>query len=181
MTALSGSMRRTEGDHYGNAPARATALLCYTASMFRRLQIAESVFFALVAAALCVLWARSYWWFDSLEIDLTPAGWTIETFPGELQFDKQPYRSRFFWNYRRDEVVVVTHAGGGSGLFDFYANGDLDNWVIGTPYWLPTLTCSLLAALIARPSFAKRFSVRSMLVATTVIAIALGAIVALSR
>jgi hypothetical protein len=149
--------------------------------MLRRLRIAVSVFFALVAAALCVLWARSYWWFDSLEIDLMPAGWSIETFPGELQFDKQPYRSRFFWDYRRDEVVAVTHAGGSSGVFDFYANGDLDNWVIGTPYWLPTLTYTLLAVLIARPSFAKRFNVRTMLLATTAVAIALGAIMALSR
>ena len=32
--------------------------------MRRRVRIAVSVFFGVVAVALCVLWVRSYWWRD---------------------------------------------------------------------------------------------------------------------
>lgn len=44
---------------------------CYTAKMPRTLRITASIFFGLLTAALIVLWIRSYWRADSLQGNLT--------------------------------------------------------------------------------------------------------------
>jgi hypothetical protein len=58
------------------------------------------------------------------------------------------------------------------GLYEFSSVWG-DNWLIVFPHWLPVLQCATFAAV----PWIRRFSLRTLLIATTLIAVVLGLIV----
>ena len=50
--------------------------------MARNLRIAASVFFALLIVALCVMWVRSYWFWDRFEYSFPVARFIASTLRG---------------------------------------------------------------------------------------------------
>ncbi len=153
--------------------------------MLRRLRIAASVFFAVVAVALCVLWVRSYSWVNNiqgywgteraLQCSSAVGSLSFSTHSLADQHDKDDWVSivsnyhksqRQFASWTRPplppafELYLDTH-GGSVPMF------------VRFPYWIAVLTCTVFAAV---PWFcwSKRFSLRTMLIATTLVAAVLG-------
>jgi hypothetical protein len=144
--------------------------------MKRRLRIAVSVFFALMAVVLCGLWVRSYSQYEMLVVpvgsevdyDITSDRGTVylrrlTNVPNEWDW---PYYVNYneFVQGRDDRTV--------SESWDLDWDSDGNAWLT-TPYWfwvLATATVSILQWARTRMSF----SLRTMLIATTLVAVVLG-------
>jgi hypothetical protein len=135
---------------------------------FRKLRIAWSVTWGVVAVLLIVLWVRSYWWEESVHYD----GQTHYIF------------ALTNWGIVRVGVTDPNPFGDNDGSWIFRRNSaDAENasvfdWGSGwltLPYWF---ILALTASLAAAPWIRLRFSLRTLLIATTVVAIVLGLIVA---
>jgi hypothetical protein len=149
---------------------------------FRKLRIAWSVLFAVATALLIVFWVRSYWYWDDVRCQhsILPYGIRIMSMRGGAyltlgEYDSSP--SRHIGERLTMAVFIMDRHGeqvNSSWLYIF----DYDEaWV---PYWIPTL---LLGALAAAPwiRWSKRFSLRTLLIATTLVAAVLGLAVYAAR
>jgi hypothetical protein len=142
----------------------------------RFLRIAVSAVCGIVCVLLVVLWVRSYWWADILRVG---NGFVVISAPGAFGLDSPP----------NDYVPKKLSAS------DFNAKSKWPSRVWGTfrfntspthpyfciPYWFATLltaTFTVLASGIQRRS---QFSVRTLLLATTLIAVVLGLVTAYLR
>ena len=133
-----------------------------------KLRIAWSVGWGVVAVLLCVLCVRSYSTCDSLDITGTHQ---ITSLRGICFIDGQ---------FRKSESIVVKAAWGLTWLqlFDRFAPNGVTPIVKGTavPLWMPILLTIAIAATPWR-HWSKQFNLRTLLVATTLIAVFLGIIV----
>ena len=141
--------------------------------MLRYLKIAVSVICLMACVLLIVLWVRSYTWEDST---CFLPGHIIASLQGKLIVDGGAN-----YTYVNDEVFVSRHL-----TFDI-SSISTDGIVatptgsgISIPYWFPVvLTTALSAAPWIRWSW--RFSLRTLLITMTLIAMVLGLIVAFAR
>jgi len=111
---------------------------------------------------LLVLWVRSYWWVDSVpRLHLVSA-------LGEL-YVKQSLQLQL--GSRNDSIRI--------GIIVMSLEGQqivpVDSRGLTLPYWVLTLAALVLAPIAW---FGSRFTLRSLLIATTLLAIVLGLIVA---
>ena len=149
---------------------------------FRKLRIAWSIICGVACVLLFVLWVRSYWWWDTVQGPLT----------GGVQFSAGSHHGRLAVGTGAFEIVPVTSWGrqsvqsyyeavaalrwiAPSGFAFFHAGG---SWAIHIPHWFAT---SGLAALAAAPWLRWRFRLRTLLIATTVVALVLGLVVYAAR
>jgi hypothetical protein len=150
----------------------------------RNFHIAWSVAWGVVAVLLVVLWIRSYWWFDWLDAAITPghSGIGVQSAFGKfrvLMFYDSVDPIWWSWNASKLEGFVARSAAeviGKSKLFDTSVRGA---FVVTVPQWLGVFAVTLIAALPWLPL--KRFSLRTLLIATTLFALVLGLIVWMSR
>jgi hypothetical protein len=146
---------------------------------FRKLRIAWSVGCAIACVLLCVLWVRSYWWIYGLNAYDGRHEFGIGVERGDLvaAFGGVPKLSRlhFFWNSE-----PVTPDFDMPGLMGFYC-GTHPYEDSGTLLLLPLWLFAILAATAGVTpwiiAIRLRFTVRILLIATTLIAVILGAIV----
>lgn len=160
--------------------------------MLRRLRIAVSVFFAVVCVALFVLWARSHWRVDSLinhriggrsfgamsASGRIGVGGIKPSKPGKggLEFVTLP-NDFLHWRVIHKEISGSLFGTLGFAWFkDDPANG-VNGLVMpfgpAMPHWFLFLFSVTLAAAPWLP-FSSRFSLRTMLIATTLVAVVLG-------
>lgn len=149
---------------------------------FRRTRIAVSLFFAVLTMALCVLWARSYWRHDGLFGWLSSAN-TVVFVSGGGWFEvriaavdlNRAAPEQMLPAFARTRIVSD------STTPDF-APKPRWSWAIQTtpstysfstiaPYWFAVLVAS---TLIIVPWVKLQFSLRTMLIATTLLAVVLG-------
>jgi hypothetical protein len=126
--------------------------------MARRLRIAVSVFFALVAVALVVLWVRSYtwsWWVyslsggDQVEIGSSPFCAWITSYDGTMEFSSPGATVPYTWHF-------------------------------AAPHWLLVLiSCAFAVFPWIRWPF--RFSLRNLPIVMTLVAVVLGLVVRAGR
>jgi hypothetical protein len=157
-----------------------------TTMKHRKLRIAWSVAWGIAAVLLCLLWARSYG--HLLEV----RHWHGY---GETRFYSLDGRILF------DNVIVRTLNIG----FTWHSGGEkigepyLDEWIVNPqkfrserswkwtivvfPHWLPVVVCGTFAAIPWTPwiPWSNRFSLRTLLIAMTLLAVGLGSIIVLSR
>jgi hypothetical protein len=132
---------------------------------YRKLRIAWSVAWGVVAVLVCVLWVRSYYWYDFTQ---GPAG--ITSASGSL--------------YVRKEVAIIRFAGlrtllpplaaNPLGMFSIASKGAIVQPAPGgitLPYWL---LLSFIAGITIVPWLRWRFSLRTLLITTTLVAVLLG-------
>jgi hypothetical protein len=138
---------------------------------FRKLRFAVSVVCAIACALLIALWIRSYWWTDlincgphraivfgqgkvcTLPIDFGPTrvGKRIESIHQVVVF-REPSPTYFGFGYR-------------------YRNG----WqFIAVPYWSMLLIVTVLGSSLWIRQLRWRFSLRTLLITTMAVAVALG-------
>ena len=142
----------------------------------RALRITWTAFWGIACVLLCVLWVRSYWLGDGLQIISPPlhrhlildsTRGRIGLFAGDrlsqfwlVRWESQPITPEFIAEWRKDppknlgfDIVTL----GMHGIF--------------MPVWFPVL---VFAAFGILPWLSWRFSLRTLLVATTVVATVLG-------
>jgi hypothetical protein len=144
---------------------------------FRKRRIAWSMAWGVVAILLVALWVRSYAVFDSVGI----GSHCVSSVNGRLYFDEnfigkdQGSDGAKVWYYQWEgnnipyvaiqfQNAIVIPSGNGWRL----------------PYWLTFVSC---ISVCAAPwiNWSKRFSLRTLLIATTLVAVVLGLIVAATR
>ena len=153
---------------------------------YRKLRIAWSVAWGVVAVLICVVWVQSYsnpgrfpksqWEMGRLAIYSTEgvlrtveAKWIEYTQPTDYFSYDIP--SRLQSKYGR--FVVTDH----EGLWGFnIAIRSSQLWVVQVPYWF-LVSMSTTFAMVPWICWSKRFSLRTLLLATTYVAVVVGLIV----
>jgi hypothetical protein len=144
---------------------------------FRKLRIAWSVLCGIACVLLIVLWVRSHRWVDQVFVPVTQTGYiclgsmpdafgvglTGESPSGTLEKISMP---TIAWLFATSEGT--DNPWSGATMFSISAGG------VTMPYWFGVL---LSVAIGTAPWFAWRFSLRTLLIATTLVAAALGLIV----
>src|SRR5262245_58555611 len=155
---------------------------------FRKLRIAWSLAWGLLAVLLCVLWVRSYWWNEALQLAAFRHVLIVESVAGQMTFDAHRIldlsdwlasdrwqREVHAWHYnsqRRRFSDDVYHFNQERGV-SIVLTPDFD-WsaqVISLPIWLFVVLASISAVSPWLRHIPYRFSLRTLLIATTLVAV----------
>jgi hypothetical protein len=142
---------------------------------FRKLRIAWSVTWGIAAVLLCVLWVRSYWWIDSMHIKL----------PDQRYFNSHSIRGStqwvFFHSYPPEfhielleSELVSTWLEGMDPVGDELFHFKFTRMRVHLPHWALIVAFGAQATV---PWIPWRFSLRTLLIATTLVAVVLGIVV----
>jgi hypothetical protein len=146
---------------------------------FRKLRIAWSVVWGVACLLLCVLWVRSYWYSDVIRYplqwkpELSAAGTIKGVFAVSVTGAFSSKRERRYVSTRLPEHFSVVPWLGWRSL-------NALSYQVCIPIWLIVLPLSGLAA-VPWIHWSKRFSLRTLLIATTLAAVVLGLIVYFAR
>jgi hypothetical protein len=171
------------------AAERETRRQCYNTPMptnpppkprrFRKLRIAWSVSWGVVAVLLLALWVRSYWRCDSIATPFASGGLSLHSVVGRCLIE--------FCIPNSDETLIYgihsTEAAqdddfrdlkfpGPLGGFEFVSSPD-NTWAI-IPHWFLVAGA---AALMGVPWLRMHFNLRTLFIATTLLAVLLGILV----
>jgi hypothetical protein len=144
----------------------------------RLLRIAVSTVFGVLSLSLFALSGRSYYWWDMLSGSLSPSRhFTISSYFGRLRFSTHydnDWRSRSRIASR--SLVEVPGPGPERWWFSVEKIRRAVSVFVMVPTWFPA---SIFAVIAVMPclSWSYRFSLRALLIATTLIAAILGALV----
>ena len=136
---------------------------------FRKLRIAWSVFWGLAAVLLIVLWVRSYWILDSLDVN---GAHRFASFRGHLFIDETFTTSGTRPKGSQHKLLgyYVLHVVVSGGMVHPHGAGTK------LPLW-PLVTIVAVVAIapwiLVIPWLRWRFSLRTLLIATTIIAVLL--------
>ena len=143
---------------------------------YRKLRIAWSVAWGVVAVLLCVLWVRSYRVGGYLRVPIGSRNFYVVAEGGELEILLFQFVLDDGWAYglrdpKESNVTSIADVLGFRILYvaNFYSGVTL-------PYWAALVTCAGLAAATWTRRFSK-FSLRTLLIATTLVAVVLGLVV----
>jgi hypothetical protein len=152
--------------------------------MLKYLRVAVTALSLTACVLLIALWARSYWWYDTAHCPLRgPQMLIVTSYDGRLSLyagGHVPYRTGWFPSgWGRDSVSVdnIAPPSNKQPRPSWTYNSDQYGRHILFPYWLPI---SITAALSAAPWMRQlklRFSLRTLLIATTLVGVMLGIIV----
>ena len=149
-------------------------------AVIRRVRIAVSVFFGVLTVALCVLWVRSY---------LHNRPITLRQFPAQ-NTPRLPRAASALLRYRRLSYEDPGQAASSCGHMDCKystshgcaAGRVVEQWFSATSgeVIFPMMACAVARATVIAAVAAigfryfRRFSLRTMLIATTLVAVVLG-------
>jgi hypothetical protein len=164
----------------------------------RKLRIAWSIVCGTACLLLIALWVRSYWWKDSVSHTSGPAKkpeqrvWAVcgqscrgsmgiyattippvyyhLVRPGWGNYAELVYRNTPYLNSAVGETLPST--------LGFRWRPRNNGFVASVPDWFPVLLSTALAA-VPWIHWSKRFSLRALLIATTLVAVVLGLLVAM--
>ena len=143
---------------------------------FRKLRIAWSVGWGLACLLLIVLWVRSYSWLDGFTVPVSASSAVgAGTLPGVVVAAVRHVPEKFRIEHRLVTEWRTMHSGpsqlwGGTMLTQSTS-------AVYMPCWPLILVSVLLGGVPWRKRFGRRFSVRTLLIATTLVAAMMGLIV----
>jgi hypothetical protein len=154
---------------------------------FRKLRIAWSVFWGVAAVLLIVLWVHSYWYQDYIRGNLSRSwsacwlsfrGWVELDLIWEDMTGSDPSRVvRSEVNFCRvEEATPATSPERHWRWASNTRNPWMTNRQLIMPIWCPLLA-SAAAAMLPWVRWSKRFTLRTLLIATTLVAVILGLVV----
>jgi hypothetical protein len=145
--------------------------------MARKLRIAVS-FFAVVTVLLCVQWVRSYWTTDGFVFELPRLRFAVGTSCGMLCVSEhQPNSDCGIKTFQEPVTPSVRNVIADVTSYRFgYVTRPGVEWAAMAPIEIPILIAAALSGLCWRiPQFGVcRFSLRTLLIATTLAAVVLG-------
>lgn len=149
---------------------------------YRRPRIAISVFFGLVAIAFALLWVRSFWHRDDFRCMIGSSVFNMQSLRGEIGIGSWAWRFKpiewkvssmpvdspdRLWPPVKDQLPL-------SAIGMRWARMGPDMTLISIRSLVVSLFALLLAALPSIPWFRTRYSLRTLLIATTLVAVVLG-------
>jgi hypothetical protein len=141
---------------------------------YRNLRIAWSVACGILCLLLIGLWVRSYWCIDTASFVLGGKSFAFWSEPGRA---KVVYllddSSRNYWYFRSGMLVDSEY-----DPIVFRCNGNFRTGSVICAHWLVAIPIAMLAPISWLPW---RFSLRTLLIAITILALALGLITTTSR
>ncbi|MGE3241377.1 MAG: hypothetical protein AB7G28_07850 [Pirellulales bacterium] len=152
--------------------------------MARKLRIAASVFFAVLTVALCVLWVRSYRQGSSIcWANRNNSSYGCVSVAGEMRFSSAqwPFQGRIVpgWTLASVDLEHETPALQFGPRFEFRSKTHID--VLILPHWFMVAVTTTISAIAVQPWLRSRFSLRTLLITTTLLAVVLGLGVWLAR
>jgi hypothetical protein len=149
---------------------------------FRYLRIAWSVAWGVLAVLLCMLWMRSYWWWDwynsstvarqNATVGSTQGWLEIVIRIGTLPDAPRPY------SLSAIPVGELPAVDGHWELHAFHYPWGGGEYSIQIPHWFPAFSATMFAAAVW---IRWRFSLRTLLIATMLFAVMLGLIAYAAR
>ena len=150
--------------------------------MLRRLRIAASVFFVVLTMALSVLWAMSYTWVVGVNHTGANNAASLFSMNGSVRLNGTRFPPGFMFD--SDRPIPAWTVGFGPSDKEINPRGRWQAQRRGNafrssvPHWFLILVSAILATLMGIP-FAQyrppiRFSLRTMLITTTLLAVVLG-------
>ena len=149
---------------------------------YRKLRIAWSVFWGVAAVLLVVLWVRSYRWVDMVAVANTAIGSSMrgQIYVGErIAIDAPLMKKASTYVGYENHFWILSVDIKGLGISPRYNVVPYGN-PVALPYCLLVLAMPAFG-VIPWIRWSNRFSLRTLLIATTLIAVVLGLIVALTR
>jgi hypothetical protein len=147
---------------------------------FRKLRIAWSVMWGIAAVLLIALWVRSYWVYDVFgeaasaadEFSIHSSGGYIGVLWGvNFRWGKDQMK----WVYRSRPSDASTLRMPSPWLPKYW--NETTYRVLDVPHWLTASLVAFCAVASWLPWWPDRFSLRTLLIATTLVAVVLGLIV----
>jgi hypothetical protein len=153
---------------------------------FHKLRIAWSVVWGIACVLLLVLWVRSYWQVEHIFWNGKTKYAGISIYPGEVTLESN---DTIFMPLGWSRVVFPIRGNDSTSdddepktIFGFAWLTEDNSITAYIPFWFLTLACAAIAwSAFLPPSLFKRFSLRTLLIATTLIAVVLGIIVWMTR
>jgi hypothetical protein len=141
---------------------------------FRKLRIAWSVFWGLVAVLLVVLWVRSYWWCDGITCSRNcPIGgaYSVE---GRIRFNRIESLSteKMSWDVSAMQITSAFSEFEDIPMFSWVDTGPYRE--LSAPHWFLAAAFGVLGIVPMLLQSKWRFSLRTLLIATALVALALG-------
>ena len=145
---------------------------------FGKLRIAWTVTCGIACVLLIALWVRSYWWLDSIVHDRGRDVITLASEPGGVVFEKDRYPLvEVKERWARISEPLPTVAPSPALPRRAFAWQKHPQWsAVFVPDWCPVLITALLATT-PWIRWSRNFSLRTLLIATTLVAVVLGIIV----
>ena len=150
---------------------------------FPKLRIAWSVVWGLACVLLIVLWLRSYWRFDSFDFCLDGnRGHWLGSVSGELTYERPVdfagVHGLSWTTYDGSAEEWLKTETPHNSIMGFRWGSDGTNTYPIVPHWFVAL---LLAVMVTLPWLTWRFSLRTLLIATSLVATTLGTIAWLAQ
>ena len=146
--------------------------------MLKYLRIAVTALCLTACVLLVALWVRSYWWIDIVDLPLSKSNYgSIVSVEGHVSWDIDDSSA----NFRLQTYLVedyresVEKANPWLKGVDFFKGFRFDSVQCHIPFWFVTLLAGVPAIALSLPTY-RRFSLRALLIATTLVAILLGVI-----
>jgi hypothetical protein len=152
--------------------------------MLKYLRIAVTALSLTACVLLVALWVRSYWWSDNFMLRLpNPHVFIIHSMYGQTDwYLSSGFKFSGTWTIEANTVARETEgiAGGPPSWLRQLSFFRLHRRPVSFPHWVLVL---LFAIFAAAPwiRWSKRFSLRTLLIATTLVAVVLGAVIYLAR
>jgi len=146
---------------------------------FRKLRIVWSVFLGLACVLLIVLWVRSYSYWDAIEYSSTSHRGAVSS-RGRINFYSVQYASLAAergWSYTSDQAKP-NRLRWPSGFLGFNVRKLGNGSFTFVPIWFAAM---ILASFAGIPWLRLRFTLRTLLIATALVAVVLGIIVGMSQ
>ena len=145
---------------------------------FRTLRIAWSVGWGLACVLLIMLWIRSYKNDDAVQAPPSSDPLVLRSSKGQLTF----WRPHLAAPSEPTKMLIEDEDDllNGSRRWMFWGFGRVPihpRSIVLVPHWFPVVFVAALAAIPRRCQLCWRFSLRTLLIATTLVAIVLGLIV----
>ena len=152
---------------------------------FRKLRIAWSVFWGLACVLLVALWVRSYFGWKQIKCPVPfTHGLVVDSLHGDVRLSvlwKAHETVIHQWSIESVPMHYDGRLGNAlDGPFQLLLS-DAGSLVILLPYWFLLLLGILSTGMPWLPWWSKQFTLRTLLIATTLVAVVLGLIVWLSR
>jgi FtsH-binding integral membrane protein len=148
---------------------------------YRKLRVAWSITCSIACVLLIMLLVRSYWWVDNMLLPPSKRTMAISQ-EGVLVFSSQPvqYDTGYRWllSFSVDDIPSRIKSAPTSRWG--FSSGPFATFLI-FPHWFPVLFFATLVAVPWIRQTPKRFSLRTLLIATTLIAMVLGLVVWATR
>jgi|SRR4051794_24090925 hypothetical protein len=156
---------------------------------FRKLRILWSVFSGVACVLLTVALVRSYWKLDAISGDRGSTYVYVESLMGRFHYSRStqaagaPLRPAIPWRAFHqpisdsDLTPRMSDSQGSTHILGFGWNVWGNGWEISASLWSLVLISGVLAAAPWARHLRWRFTLRTLLIATTLIAVVLGAIV----